>query len=276
VGGLVLTDVPDGEKWRGPAGVVDSHLTRTLSRMLSDQADDAYHGGAKHDIKFRPFTPFGRFVQGFVGAREEEARKGRQKADSRAQRAYSQAVKKWLAFAFSIDPSNFNAFFIYYNYLAEDYADVEISDGGEPEGGEVEDESQATARYAQRVGRQAGNDGLKEAKVATKAYLRNAKLNNSLECYNAAVGVWMLFDAKTALGEITDRRDGLVETRRKMQSLFSLGESRGAGRAHPKDVDGARQYARAILVRLAEAVEVQGASKKTPFPNIHKLGRMPE
>jgi hypothetical protein len=222
--------------------------------MLSDQGDDAYHGGAKHDVKFRPVTPLGLFVQGLTGARGEEGREGRQKYDDKAQMAYAKAVEKWLKFSFLIDPSNFNAFFIYYNYLVEDYASVEVS--GENGGHEGEDDLVDLVKRAQRDALVERED-IKMAREVTKTYLKNTTLKNSLECYNAAVGVWMLFEVRTSLGEIENRMDGLADVRRRMNTLISLGDERGLGRGHPEDTKQSRQYAQAILTRIGEIFETK-------------------
>jgi hypothetical protein len=245
--GLIFIEQVDDSKWRGPAGVMDSHFSRMFSRMLSDQGDDAYHGGAKHDVKFRPVTPLGRFVQALTAARSEEGSEGRQKYDTRAQLAYSRAVEKWLRFAFLIDPSNFNAFFIYYNYLVEDYASVEVS--GADNVGVDEIQSVIDRSSSGRLGLR---EDLKLAREATKKYLQSSSLRNPLECYNAAVGVWMLFEVRTSLGEISNREEGLAEVRRKMHALMTLGDSLELGRGHPDDTSQSRQYAQAILTRVGE------------------------
>lgn len=240
-------------KWN-PLGLKDGWGARWISRLLTDQADDAYHGGAKHDIKFSPKTKIGRLIEKTVDTRGESGRTGRQRADEEAQLAYSLAVKNWLRFARDIDPSNFNSFFVYYNWLVEGFTGVEVGeDGGEKEGedfgGELfEKKEDAVLGIGKR------DRDLREALAAVDMFLQNVKLQNSLDCTNAAVALWMKYEAELSLSPKGKDRASLRETLAKMRTLEALGKRLGVGKANTYDVEQSDQYARALMKNISEFI----------------------
>lgn len=246
---MVIDTRTPPRKWN-PLGLKDGWGARWISRMLTDQADDAYHGGAKHDIKFSPKTKMGRWIEKTVDTRGESGREGRQRADEEAQLAYSLAVKNWLRFARDIDPSNFNSFFVYYNWLVEGFTGVEVGDGdGEDLSDELFEEKENPV-----LGIGKRDRDLREALEAADVFLQNVKLQNSLDCTNAAVALWMKYEAELSLFPKDKDRDSLKETLAKMRTLEALGKRLGVGKANAYDVEQSDQYARALMKNISEFI----------------------
>lgn len=236
-------------RWN-PLGLKGSWAARWLSRTLTDQADDAYHGGAKHDVKFSPVTPLGKLVERVVGGRGEDGRTGRQRSDEQAQLAYAQSVRNWLQFARDIDPSNFNSFFVYHNWLVEGFAEVEV---GGNDGHSDEDPLPTSTKTV------SGEDlqNLREAMDAVSVFLQNIRLHNSLDCTNAAIAVWMEYETETKLFPERKSKDRLKDVLRKMQTMVSLGDYLGRGRSNSYDFDQSRQYANAIIRSISDFLSQQ-------------------
>lgn len=233
-----------------PLAVKDGWGARWISRTLTDQADDAYHGGAKHDVKFSPKTKMGMVVNELVENRGEAGRGGRQKSDEAAQESYSRAVRNWLKFARDVDPSNFNAFFIYYSWLIEGFSTVEV--GVDSENEEVDFDQKLNVQNSGAIVPNRQDQDLREAEVAAGMFLKKAKLQNSLDCSNATVALWMKYELELKNFPERKNREGLAEVLRKMKSLRSLGEYLGVGKANSYDREQGQQYANALIHNIEE------------------------
>lgn len=243
----------DGETF-SPLGISGGPLSRLASRILTDNAEDAFHGGSRRDVKFRPRTALGKVVGKISEGRGGGGGAGgRVKSDKEAQATYSNAVKNWLRFAFMADPSNFNAFFIYYNYLVEDFKTIEVPVAGGEEHGEHEGHGENCRHPHDHPEGQHSGDigglGFGEAAAAANLYLSSARLYNELECNNAAVGLWMLFEAGGVQGG-TGRLEALEKTRRGMGVLSRAGRERGRGNANLEDTKASRQYVEGLTAQI--------------------------
>lgn len=250
ISAVTSLDILDTSKDWNPLGLKGSWGARWLSRTLTDKADDAYHGGAKHDVKFSPKTGIGSIVNNLASSRGEEGRKGRQRSDDGAQEAYSLAVKKWLRFARDIDPSNFNAFFVYHNWLVEGFSTVEVGEDGHEENQPDDLKSNGGAPMGgfQRIA------SLQEALEASDIFFMNLKLENKLDCSNACIGLWMRYETEIQLHPQKRSIDSLSEMLAKMKSLRALGEKLGEGVASPYDTNQSTQYANALIKNIGEFI----------------------
>jgi hypothetical protein len=269
-GALLFSGAKEENEMWNPLGIKGGWIARAVSRTLTEHADDAYHGGARHDIRFSPKTRLGQLMGGIVDQRGEGGREGRQRADDAAQRTYSEQVKAWLRFSRDIDPSNFNAFFVYYTWLSEGMNKVEVGeeeDDGDEFGGIVEEVTKSTGTSLENRSEAGHDDGgylaknnngeaivsaenLDEVLEASKIYLKNTTLANSLECHNATIGIWMEYEARIKANPSQKTRSEIINTLIKMRAISALGDYLGEGRAHLEDVAQSRQYARALIKNI--------------------------
>lgn len=122
--------------WRNPLALNGSGIGRAVSRWLTDQADIAFHSGAKsseaveEDVGpiVKSFNPLGAQVDRLANrlSLTYAARHSSGRISPAQARQSLQRTEFWLRTAFELDPSNFRAYDAYYNFLTVDVRETEF------------------------------------------------------------------------------------------------------------------------------------------------------
>lgn len=237
-------------------GVNGSPVARLVSRMVTERGDDAFHGGATHDIKFQPQTGAGKVVARVVGERGVSGVGGRNDGGESAKAAYSRDVGRWVAAARALDPGNFDALLTHCHYLLEGGFAVEV-------GGEDSDGEEYRGDQGVQVSQKADNS--QKVADAVREFLRTSPLNDKTAWYSAAAAVQMLHEVDPVHFGVR-RSSQLIRLNSLMRMLIEGGDRCPVVWGGEDDVQASRQFAVALLHNLEEATrDGAGGGKNTLF-----------
>lgn len=246
-GAIFFQTVPrEGYSFLGTAG---SPMARLLSRLLTDKGDDAFHGGATHDVRFQPQTAAGSFVAKVARQRGVAGAAERQPTSAEVKSAYSQNVGKWVTMARKLDPGNFDALLTHCHYIFEGGFEVEVGDE------EEHHHSVGKASSAPSLISESEMRGRKKAVArAVREYFQQAPMTDKAAWYSAAAAAHMLHEVEPAHYGIA-REKRLTKLKAVSKMFINGGDACTVVWGGKDDAAAARQFAVGLAYSLDEVLE---------------------
>jgi len=255
------------------AGFAGSPLARLVSRLVTDRADDAFHGGATHDVRFRPATIPGEILLKIAISRGIQGAKERHQSTDQVKRSYSRDVGRWVKIARKLDPGNFDALLTDCNYIFEGGFDVELGDAnGESEAGSPGG-TQGEEKETRTISPSEVSKRKKNVAAAVREYLKKTPLTDKTAWYCAVAAAHMLHEVEPShFG--WRRKNQLLKLEGLGRMLIFEGDKCGEVWGGEADMEASRQFARALQFNLSE-VMAESSDNNIPKNTLFKTPNIP-